>query len=74
MLFEKKIVLTYNNTALALIGDTIAIRFGNVSPSLDYSGWERTAVFDDVSVSVIPEPSAWMLAFCGTLVLVTRRR
>jgi hypothetical protein len=72
-LFEKEIVFTYNNTAIALIGDTIAIRFGNASPSLGFAGWERTAVFDDISVTVIPEPKVWLLAAVGAFSVASRR-
>lgn len=67
-------VLGYDNTALSVAGDTIAIRFTSMSSDLGTNAWQRTAIIDNVAITAVPEPAATLAGAIGLLGLLRRRR
>jgi hypothetical protein len=71
---DYRVNLTYDNTAQTS-GDTIQVRFTQVSPDLASSTYLATAMFDNVSVTAVPEPSSvFLLGALGLLGFLHRRR
>ena len=71
---DYQVNLTYDNTAQTS-GDTIQVRFTQVSPDLTSSTYLATAMFDNVSVTAVPEPSSVsLLGALGLLGFLRRRR
>ena len=61
-------LFTANNIAAANIGETLFLRFESNAVLNEY------AAIDDVTLTVIPEPSAALLGGLGLLALLRRRR
>jgi MYXO-CTERM domain-containing protein len=45
-----------------------------VSPDLNGKNWQATAMFDNISVTAVPEPSVALLGALGLLGFLRRRR
>jgi len=70
---DYQVNLTYDNTAPSS-GDVIQLRLTQVSPDLNKNNWRATAMFDNISVTAVPEMSSALLGALGLLGLLRRRR
>jgi hypothetical protein len=70
---DHQINLTYDNTAQSA-ADVLQVRITQVSPDHDGTNWNATVMFDNVSITGVPEPSSAGLLLVGTMSLLGLRR
>ena len=63
--------VTYDNTAVGLVGDEIALR---ISILTIQDSWNPTAWIDDITVEAVPEPATMSLLALGGIAMLKRRK
>jgi len=68
---DQSLTVTYDNTAVGLVDDTIALRIASNSTQ---NWWDPTGWIDDIAVTSVPEPATMSLLALGGIAMLRRRK